>query len=160
MWRWPFFRKPQGGVARTQKVRGLFWRELNAIEGSIFHHLIYPLTSRVVGAPQMISQPVSSLLNCPLGLGELQACPFPDVVFPPLPLSARFYIYFKTFPGEGYSSACYNCCREFCLSNFRLPGSFHFIFVQILFKGKVTYGMHSTLDFTCQLVTISPQGNV
>ena len=24
----------------------------------------------------------------PLGLAELQACPFPDVVFPPLPLSA------------------------------------------------------------------------
>ena len=28
------------------------------------------------------------VLHCPLGLGELQACPFPDVVFPPLPLSA------------------------------------------------------------------------
>ena len=27
------------------------------------------------------------VLHCPLGLGELQACPFPDVVFPPLPLS-------------------------------------------------------------------------
>ena len=27
-------------------------------------------------------------LHCPLGLGELQACPFPNVVFPPLPLSA------------------------------------------------------------------------
>ena len=25
-------------------------------------------------------------LHCPLGRGELQACPFPDVVFPPLPL--------------------------------------------------------------------------
>ena len=56
------------------------------------HHLIYPSTARVVGAPQMISQPVSSIfftvLYCPLGLSELQACPFPDVVFPPLPLSA------------------------------------------------------------------------
>ena len=28
------------------------------------------------------------VLYCPLGLAELQACPFPDVVFPPLPLSA------------------------------------------------------------------------
>ena len=28
------------------------------------------------------------VLHCPLGLGELQACPFPDVVFPPFPLSA------------------------------------------------------------------------
>ena len=39
----------------------------------------------------MISQPVSSIfpvLHCPLGLGELQARPFLDVVFPPLPLSA------------------------------------------------------------------------
>ena len=29
-----------------------------------------------------------SVLHCPQGLGELQACPFLDVVFPPLPLSA------------------------------------------------------------------------
>ena len=28
------------------------------------HHLIYPLTARVVGAPQMISQPVSSIYPC------------------------------------------------------------------------------------------------
>ena len=46
--------------------------------------IIYPLTARVVGVPQMISQPVSSILHCPLWFGELQACPFPDVVFPPL----------------------------------------------------------------------------
>ena len=56
------------------------------------HHLIiYPLTARVVGAPQMISQPVFSIfpvLLCPLRPAELQACPLPDVVFPPLPLSA------------------------------------------------------------------------
>ena len=53
--------------------------------------IIYPLTARVVGASQMIPQPVSSIFavfNYPLGLGELQACPFPDVVFPTLPLSA------------------------------------------------------------------------
>ena len=38
----------------------------------------------------MISQPVppfSPVLHCPLGLVDLQACPFPDVVFKPLPLS-------------------------------------------------------------------------
>ena len=29
-----------------------------------FSHLIYPLTARVVGAPQMISQPVSSIFPC------------------------------------------------------------------------------------------------
>ena len=28
------------------------------------------------------------VLHCPQGLAELQACPFPDVVFSPLPLSA------------------------------------------------------------------------
>ena len=53
--------------------------------------IINPLTARVVGAPHMILQPVSSIfpvLHCPLGLAELQTCPFPDVVFPPLPLSA------------------------------------------------------------------------
>ena len=58
---------------------------------SLSSHLIYPLTAKVVGVSQMISQPVSSnffpVLHCPLGLGELQACPFPDVVFPALPLS-------------------------------------------------------------------------
>ena len=31
---------------------------------------------------------VSPVLHCPLGLGKLQPCLFPDVVFPPLPLSA------------------------------------------------------------------------
>ena len=29
-----------------------------------------------------------SVLHCPVGLDELRARPFPDVVFPPLPLSA------------------------------------------------------------------------
>ena len=58
---------------------------------SFFHSFIYPFTARVVGAPQMISQPVfpfSPVPQCPLGLGEFQACPFPDFVFPPVPLSA------------------------------------------------------------------------
>ena len=53
--------------------------------------IINPLTARVVWAPQMICNQFSPFfpdLHCPLGLAELQACPFPDVVFPPLPLSA------------------------------------------------------------------------
>ena len=50
--------------------------------------IIIPLTARVVGAPQMILQLVFSIFPCRLGLAELQACPFPDVFFPPLPLSA------------------------------------------------------------------------
>ena len=32
--------------------------------------------------------PFFPVLHCPLGSAELKACPFPDVVFPPLPLSA------------------------------------------------------------------------
>ena len=53
--------------------------------------IIYPLTTRVIGTPHIILQSVSSILpcsHCPLWLGELQAGPFPDVVFLPLPLSA------------------------------------------------------------------------
>ena len=53
--------------------------------------LIYTSTVRVVGALQMISQPFFSIflvLHCPLGPAGLQACPFPNVVVPPLPLSA------------------------------------------------------------------------
>ena len=45
------------------------------------HHFTYPVTEGVVGAPQMTSQPDSSIfsvLHCPLGLGETQ------VVFPSL----------------------------------------------------------------------------
>ena len=52
------------------------------------HHYHQSLNARVVGAPQMILLPVFSIFPCPLGLAELQACPFPDVVFLPLPLSA------------------------------------------------------------------------
>ena len=53
--------------------------------------IINPLTTRIVGTPQMILQqfsPFSPVLRCPLGPAELQACPLPDVVFPHLPLSA------------------------------------------------------------------------
>ena len=51
--------------------------------------IMYPLTARVVGAPQMISQLVSSIIpSSSLPSGTWQVWPFPDVVFPPLPLSA------------------------------------------------------------------------
>ena len=49
--------------------------------------IINPLTARIIGAPQMILQPVCSIFPCS-PLPSVQACPFPDVVFPPLPLSA------------------------------------------------------------------------
>ena len=58
----------------------------------------YPFTARVVGAPRMTSQ-LSFLhfavLHCPMGHGELQACRFPDVVFPPLFLSAFVFFLFS-----------------------------------------------------------------
>ena len=51
------------------------------------HHLIiiYPLTARVVGASQF---PPFSVFSTALWDLALQACPFPDVVLSPLPLSA------------------------------------------------------------------------
>ena len=51
--------------------------------------IIYPLTARGTTddfATSFLHFP--PVLLCPLGLGELQVCPFPDVVFPPLSLSA------------------------------------------------------------------------
>ena len=52
--------------------------------------ITYSLTMGVIGAPQITSQPISpffSVLHGLLGLGELQAYAFPDLVFPPLFLS-------------------------------------------------------------------------
>ena len=64
------------------------WRVTLPPAALLLHlHFTYPLTAGVCGAPQVISQPVSFIflfLQCPLGLGELQASPFPDVVFLPL----------------------------------------------------------------------------
>ena len=46
--------------------------------------------------------PFSPILHYPLGLGELQACPFPDVVFPPLTLSALFSSPFHWVLQDGF----------------------------------------------------------
>ena len=43
------------------------------------------LTAGVVGAPQTIS--LFFLILCSLGFGQLQACPFPDIMFPSFFLS-------------------------------------------------------------------------
>ena len=46
---------------------------------------------RVVGVPHITSHSVSYIFlssSLPSGLGELKACPFPNVVFPPFLLSA------------------------------------------------------------------------
>ena len=51
----------------------------------------FPLTARALGHHRWFHNQFPpfffSVLHCPLGLSELQACPFPDVVFPPLLLS-------------------------------------------------------------------------
>ena len=52
--------------------------------------IINPLTAKVVGVPHIIHNQFSSFfsfLHSPLGPAETHACLFPDVVFPPLPLS-------------------------------------------------------------------------
>ena len=41
-------------------------------------------------------------LHCPLGLGELHASPFSDVVFPPLPLSALSFFCFHCALQDGF----------------------------------------------------------
>ena len=53
--------------------------------------IINPLTARVIGETDDFTTRFLHffpVLHSPLGLGKLQACPFPDVVFPPLRLSA------------------------------------------------------------------------
>ena len=65
--------------------------ELIDVVNAVWSTFTYPLTAKVTGTPQMTSQPVFSIvsvLHCPLELGDLQACPFPDVVFASFVLSA------------------------------------------------------------------------
>ena len=50
---------------------------------------------------------VFPVLHCPLGLGELQACPFPDDVFPPLPLSALSSSPFHCALQDGFGQTCW-----------------------------------------------------
>ena len=42
------------------------------------------------------------VLHCPLELAELQACPFPNVVFAPLPLSALSSSFFHCALQDGF----------------------------------------------------------
>ena len=68
------------------------------------HHQLF-LNREVVGAPHMISQLVSSIFLCsplPSGTWRIQACPFPNVVFPPLPLSALSSSYFHCALQDGF----------------------------------------------------------
>ena len=82
---------PSGGIFLLTPGTDLFDLYVIIIIVVIIIIIIISFTARVVGAPQMISQlvcPFFPALLCPLGIDELQACPFPDVVFPPFPLPA------------------------------------------------------------------------
>ena len=72
-----------------------------------YHLIMCPSTAGVVGTPQMTSEPVSSIfffsvLQCPLELGELKACPFHGVVFLPLFLSALSSSPFQCAMKDGF----------------------------------------------------------
>ena len=71
-------------------VEGVF--KLSVDTGGIAHnHHHHDLSLRVVGAPQMILQPVSFILPCsslPFGTCRTPGLSIPYVVFPSLPLSA------------------------------------------------------------------------
>ena len=92
---------------RFQKIRRhcQHWRQNNYQSLLCWWH---GWLSRRGGAPQMVSQPVSSIVLCSLlslwdlGLGELKACSFPDVVFPPLLLSALFSPPFHCASQDGF----------------------------------------------------------
>ena len=66
---------------------------------------IYSFTAWVVWTPQMTSKAVSSIFlcsHCPLGLRQLQACPFLVVIFSPLFLFALSSSPFQCFLRDGF----------------------------------------------------------
>ena len=70
---------------------GLRSRFLGSVGNVFLYTFPYLSIAGVIGAPQMTLQPVLSIFSVlyrPLELCDLQACPFPDVVFPPLLLFA------------------------------------------------------------------------
>ena len=82
--------------------------------------IIYPLTTRSLGHHRWFCNhfpPFFPVLHCPLGLGELQACPFPDVVFPPLPLSALSSSLFHCALQEGL-------CQTWWMGDMTIPLQF------------------------------------
>ena len=88
--------------------------------------IIYPLTAKVVWAPQMTSQPASSIFffsvfHCPLGFGELQVCPFLDVVFPPLLLSALSSSPFHCASQDGF-------CQTWWTGNMSISLQFTYLY--------------------------------
>ena len=97
----------------------------------------YPLTARVVEARHRWLHnwipPFFSVSHCPQGLGELQACPFPDVVFPLLLLSVLSSFPFRCALRDGFE-------RETC--------PYHFIWKHLGAKViKVVLSSKSTAIF-------------
>ena len=71
-------------------------------------HVIYPLSRGPLGHHRWFCSqfpPFFLVLHCPLGLAKLQACPFPDVVFPALPLSALSSSPFHCALQDGFGQA-------------------------------------------------------
>ena len=70
-------------AVHTQRWNDIVWND----SVCCVHHHHLPLNRR-----WFYNQfpPFFPVLHCPLGPGELYACPFPDVAFPPLPLSVLF----------------------------------------------------------------------
>ena len=74
------WKRTQQSVQSTRKVTNaktdpkyLLWQFLYVVIQLSSHHLIYPLTTKVVRTLQMISQPVSSMFPCsPLPSGTLR----------------------------------------------------------------------------------------
>ena len=104
----------------------------------------------------MISQPAFSIFSCsplPSGLAGLQACPFPDVVFPPLSLSALSSSPFHCALQDGFGqtwwtgdmtillqfASLYNCQVVFVWSNCLLDLGTDFLIGNIVFVWDVKY---------------------
>ena len=68
--------------------------------------IVNPLTPSVIGALRWLYyqfSPIFPVLRCPRWLAELSACPFSDIIFPPLPLSALSSTNFHCALQNGFS---------------------------------------------------------
>ena len=82
--------------------------------------IIYPLTAKVIEVPLIISQPVSSIFLCsplPSWTWWTPACSCPDVVFPPLPLSALSSSPFQYALQDGF-------CQSWWMRDMNIPLQF------------------------------------